>query len=45
MTTLQKAQQNAGSRFIKVIPSYDYDRWRRSESSKHVFDAQGRREK
>ncbi len=43
MTTLEKAKQNSGSRFIKVIPSYAYSDWRRSSASKHVFDDQGRR--
>lgn len=43
MTELDKKEQHRGSRFVKIIPSHAYARWRTSKSAEHVFDEQGYR--
>lgn len=46
MTKEQKAAQNSGSRFIRIIASQDYANYRASgEANNYKYDNQGRRTK
>lgn len=43
MTKLEKAKQNSGSRFIRVIPAPRYAEYLASEESWHLYNERGYR--